>query len=281
MSTLTQHMRRVGIILLARLDSSRLPRKALRMAQGKEMLGYVVERARLVEGISEIVLATTDREVDDELEEFAAKYDLSLFRGSAEDVAGRVAACARWRGWDAFVRINGDSPFIDPHTISCAVNLLYGLDGIGCRVGDNTAQRGNVHAACADVPLMVNGTVTLAGYSGHDATELPDLVTNVLRRTFPKGQSVEACRTSVFLEGYSRMTLPEHFEHVTKYFYDTRSVRIMNMESGNPSLGEVQLSVDSPEDFAMFECILRQMNKPHTEYEAHEILELYRNCLNG
>jgi spore coat polysaccharide biosynthesis protein SpsF (cytidylyltransferase family) len=77
------------------------------------------------------------------------------------------------------------------------------------------------------------------------------------------------------------MHLPEHLEHVTKYFYDTRSIRIMNMESGDPSLGEIQLAVDTEEDFALFERMLARMDRPHTAYAAHEIIELYRECLHG
>ncbi|ABB40472.1 acylneuraminate cytidylyltransferase [Oleidesulfovibrio alaskensis G20] len=282
MNAVLQKKGGVGIIILARLDSTRLPGKALRTAAGKEMLGYVVERARMVRGVSEIVLATTDRTVDDRLEEYAAACDLAVFRGSDVDVAGRVAACVRWRGWDAFVRINGDSPFIDPQTISSAVNLLYGLGGVSAAgLSDSHAQRGNMHAECASLPLVACGSVTLAGYAGHDATELPDMVTNVLRRTFPKGQSVEVCRASAFLAGYAAMHLPEHLEHVTKYFYDTRSIRIMNMESGDPSLGEIQLAVDTEEDFALFERMLARMDRPHTAYAAHEIIELYRECLHG
>lgn len=37
-----------------------------------------------------------------------------MFRGSAEDVAGRFSEAARAGGFDLAFRINGDSPFLDP-----------------------------------------------------------------------------------------------------------------------------------------------------------------------
>lgn len=83
-----------------------------------------------------------------------------------------------------------------------------------------------------------------------------DLVTNVLIRTFPKGQSVELVKTKTFLSLQSEMTTPEQREHVTKIFYETPAVfNIRNFESGG-QFGHIQLSVDTPEDFTIVEKML-------------------------
>jgi spore coat polysaccharide biosynthesis protein SpsF len=103
----------VGIVA-ARLDSTRLPAKALREVAGRPLLGHVVGRARRIAGLDGLVLATTARAVDDPLADWAGREGLDCFRGDLEDVAGRFLACARRRGAEAFVRLNADSPFLDP-----------------------------------------------------------------------------------------------------------------------------------------------------------------------
>ena len=103
-----------ALIVFARLDSRRLPGKALADLCGRPMLGRVLDRLRRVAGRPRIVVATSDRSSDDPIVGFTRNENVAVFRGSAEDVAGRALACAEMFGLEAFVRISGDSPFIDP-----------------------------------------------------------------------------------------------------------------------------------------------------------------------
>lgn len=107
---------------------------------------------------------------------------------------------------------------------------------------------------CGDSPLidpeLVDRVVT-----SHDNLDF-DLTTNTQPRTFPKGQSVEIVRTSTFLSGYQLMSESEDFEHVTRYFYN-RPYRIFNIDSG-AAAGDVQLSVDTAEDFRRIESVLSE-----------------------
>jgi spore coat polysaccharide biosynthesis protein SpsF len=75
-----------------------------------------------------------------------------------------------------------------------------------------------------------------------------DLVTNVLYRTFPKGQSVELVRSSSFKKMYECLMNLDDKEHVTKAFYSYKSnYKIKNIVA-EPSAGDIQLSVDTQED---------------------------------
>ena len=47
-----------------------------------------------------------------------------------------------------------------------------------------------------------------------------DLVTNTLPRSYPVGQSVEVVSSSTFKKIYEKMSTPDHFEHITKYYYE-------------------------------------------------------------
>lgn len=64
-----------------------------------------------------MVIATSDRITDDPIAQFAALAGVPLFRGNAQDVAIRIFEAAAAAGLDWFVRICGDSPFIDPETV--------------------------------------------------------------------------------------------------------------------------------------------------------------------
>jgi spore coat polysaccharide biosynthesis protein SpsF (cytidylyltransferase family) len=83
-----------------------------------------------------------------------------------------------------------------------------------------------------------------------------DLVTNVLDRTFPKGQSVELVRTSSFKKMYADLIDMDDREHVTKAFYRNKSnFRIKNF-TAEPPAGDVQLSVDTEEDLKKVTAII-------------------------
>jgi spore coat polysaccharide biosynthesis protein SpsF len=106
-----------ALVLLARLDSTRLPGKGLMDLGGRPVLGRAVDRLRRCAIVNDIVLATTDRAVDDDLAAFAEAEGIGCFRGDVHDVAKRcVDACGAY-GLDWFVRICGDSPFADPEVV--------------------------------------------------------------------------------------------------------------------------------------------------------------------
>jgi spore coat polysaccharide biosynthesis protein SpsF len=111
-------------IVLARLDSSRLPGKALRVCAGLPLVEHAIVRARRCQQLRGLVLATTDRAVDDRLVEYARSLSMPVFRGDVDDVAGRVLACSREHGAEYLLRINGDSPFFDPELVDEAIELL-------------------------------------------------------------------------------------------------------------------------------------------------------------
>jgi spore coat polysaccharide biosynthesis protein SpsF (cytidylyltransferase family) len=120
-----------GAIILSRMDSRRLPGKALIPVRGRPLVDYVLSRCRRLQAVrGHVVLATSDRAVDDPVAAFAAQTGVPVFRGSADDVAGRVLACARQFQFDYFVRVNGDSPLIEPTLIDRAVRTAVdrGLD---------------------------------------------------------------------------------------------------------------------------------------------------------
>lgn len=103
-----------------------------------------------------------------------------------------------------------------------------------------------------------------------------DLVTNVLPRTFPTGQSVEVVDARFFAALYERFEDPEDLETVTPYIYRHRDrYRIGTFES-HPSYAGVRMAVDTEADLANVESMLERVAKPHWEYGVDALVSLYR-----
>ena len=115
---------RVVAIIPARSDGSRLAGKHLRAVGGRPMLYYLVRRMRHVQRVSEVVVATTARGCDDELAAVAQDLGAKVFRGSLDDVVGRMAAAARKFGATVVVKANGDNPLQAPEVIAAGISQL-------------------------------------------------------------------------------------------------------------------------------------------------------------
>ena len=117
-------MQKIVATIEARMTSTRLPGKVLLPAGGKPMLQHLVDRLRQVKSLQAIVLATTINRTDDCLEVFAQEQDIAYFRGSEEDVMGRVIGAADSVQADIVVEITGDCPVIDPLIVEQTIQMF-------------------------------------------------------------------------------------------------------------------------------------------------------------
>ena len=115
---------KLGAIIFSRFDSNRLPGKALLKIEGRSLLGRVIDRTKLIEGISQVILATTDRSVDNPIYEFALKEGINTFRGSCNDVYKRAIDTCKKYNLNAFARICGDRPFLDNELVSQGIKIF-------------------------------------------------------------------------------------------------------------------------------------------------------------
>ncbi|MCC7303022.1 MAG: acylneuraminate cytidylyltransferase [Bacteroidia bacterium] len=102
-----------GIILQARMGSSRLPGKSMMQIGGTNLPGYILRRFKNAGSSLLIVLATTSNESDDVLAEWAIAEGIPVFRGNEQNVLDRYVTCARQFGFDPVIRLTGDNPFVD------------------------------------------------------------------------------------------------------------------------------------------------------------------------
>jgi spore coat polysaccharide biosynthesis protein SpsF (cytidylyltransferase family) len=125
-----------------------------------------------------------------------------------------------------------------------------------------------------DNPLLDPGLIERAVGLFRQGSEV-DLVTNVLVRTYPPGQSVEVVRSATFRRAYTLMREPDDFEHVTRFFYKNRDLfRVVDFTSGRDHRG-VHLAIDTPGHLNTFAAIVGRMARPHWDYGLDEVLGIY------
>lgn len=111
-------MGRTVAIIQARMGSTRLPGKIMKLLCGKSVLEHVIQRVSAAGDIDEIVVATTTAPGDDPLVVLCDTLKIPVFRGSEDDVLLRYREAAQWAEADTVIRITSDCPLIDPEVIS-------------------------------------------------------------------------------------------------------------------------------------------------------------------
>jgi len=226
----------IPVLLQARASSIRLPGKVLRPLHGKPLLAHAVDRLRRCRSAQPVLIATSDDPTDDAVAALAAELGVACWRGPMDDVVTRLLDASHSLNAKAFVRICGDSPFIDPELVDRAVVLFR------------------------------SGSF--------------DLATNILSRSFPKGQSVEVIRRDALAAARPAMNAAER-EHVTTYFYAHASrYRAVNFSASTDN-SLIQLSIDTEADFAMAAAMMARMSRPPEEYGVEELLRLRDDVLMG
>lgn len=183
-------MRRVVVIVQARMTSTRLPGKVLMDLAGKPMLERQLERLACCERVDELVLATTANAADDPVAELAARLDVRVHRGSEHDVLDRYAGAARAAQADVVVRVTSDCPLIDPLETDLVVAALDTDVDYAANVLERDLPRGlDVEALWRDTLERVDRMATSPAAREHVTyfihTERPDLFAlRAVRRPF-------------------------------------------------------------------------------------------------
>ncbi|KXS35560.1 MAG: 3-deoxy-manno-octulosonate cytidylyltransferase (CMP-KDO synthetase) [Idiomarina sp. T82-3] len=133
------------VIIPARYPSSRLPGKPLADIGGKPMIQHVYERA-LQSGAAEVIIATDDQRIADEVERFGGRSMLtsSEHQSGTERLAEVVEQLALSED-QVVVNVQGDEPFIPPEIIR--------------QVADNLANQRVAPMATLAVPMATSDEV--------------------------------------------------------------------------------------------------------------------------
>ncbi len=111
--------------IIARTVSTRLPLKVLRMVHEEySLLDYMIFRLKLVAEIDEVFICTSNENVDDILEDVAAKNEIKIYRGSSDKVIERMLEVAKLTNADNVIRITGDNVFTSYEYLNRQINFL-------------------------------------------------------------------------------------------------------------------------------------------------------------
>lgn len=113
-----------GVIIQARMGSTRLPGKVMKKLAGKEVLWHVVDRLKRSKHLKQIIVATTTNVMDDEIVEFCKKNNILYYRGDEKDVLKRYYEAAKYYKLDVGVRVTSDCPLIHPIVVDTLIEEL-------------------------------------------------------------------------------------------------------------------------------------------------------------
>lgn len=221
------------------MGSSRLPGKVLMELDGKPALQILTERLSCSKYIDEIIIATTVNPGDDKIAEFGKENNIPVFRGSEEDVLGRVVGAVESVNGDIIVEITGDCPLMDPEVIDNVLDAYF----------DNYP----------DYDYVTN-----IGYvKGHV-------------REIPLGMDVRVF-TYKDLKFINEITDdPEDREHVSLYFFRTGKDKYKLYNVSIPDKWKrdynPRLCLDTKEDFEVLKIVYESLSKVKKDFNLEDIL---------
>lgn len=226
---------KIGVIIQARMGSTRLPGKVMLKISGKTVLGHVIERVKQSEKIDDIIIATTIDNCDDLIETEAFKYGVNVFRGSEQNVLERYYLAAKKNQLDVVIRVTSDCPLIDPFIID---NLIE---------------------------IFLENSYDMVSNTGSDYR----------KRTIPPGLDVEVFSFTSLEEAYLKADQHYQLEHVTPYIYE--HCKRLYFQRDDEDFSQVRLTLDTKEDFQLFQEIYKRLYHDKHDFYLKEILGLYSN----
>jgi spore coat polysaccharide biosynthesis protein SpsF len=116
------------IFVLARLGSSRLEEKHLKLVNGKPAIKLLVDRLKAAKRVRNIVVCTTTHASDDKLADFLQKQGITYFRGNEKDVLARFLDAAKQFQTDVIIDVEGDKIYTDPFYVDKIISIMNDTD---------------------------------------------------------------------------------------------------------------------------------------------------------
>ena len=102
------------VLIPVRSGNTRLPGKALKKIDDKEVILYLIERLKSCKNIRKVIVCTTSLPSDDTLVELLIMKKVDFVRGSEKDILERFNSVAKKFGPDFIINVDGDDIYTDP-----------------------------------------------------------------------------------------------------------------------------------------------------------------------
>lgn len=156
-------MKRVVLIIQARMGSTRLPGKSIMDLAGAPLLGRIIERVKRCTRLSEVVLAIPNTERDLVLAKIGELYGIRVFRGPEDDLLERYYQAAIWAEAEIIGRLPADNATPEPSEIDRIVDhhLSLGRRGFSSNLSviDNSEYPDGIGAEIFDFSLLAEARV--------------------------------------------------------------------------------------------------------------------------
>ena len=144
-------MSKAVAIIPARLESSRLPNKALADILGLPMIVHVVKRCLLAKSLDAVYVATDNNKIRKVVEQYGGEVIMT----SAEHQTGtdRIAEAAQYIDADIIVNVQGDEALVNPESIDKAVDSLVNSSEVDVAILVNPFNKRN---SPSDIKVVLN-----------------------------------------------------------------------------------------------------------------------------
>jgi len=230
-------------LIAVRLASSRLPNKAMMPILGKPMIEHMLDRIQRANTVDDILIATTSLPSDDPLEALAEQHGVGCFRGSVDDVLGRMTAAVEASQADLVVEMLGDNPLVHADLIDDVIEFYR----------------------AEEVDYAANVTV-----------EYPHAGPEVAK--FPVGIRVQVFTPSVLSKCNRLVTKDEHREHSTSHIYENPDLYSLAYFEAKGKWAELQqpdltFAVNYRQNFDLIQKIF-EIHYPQDEnFSLHEVMQ--------
>ena len=247
-------MNRAVAIIPARLESSRLPNKALADILGMPMIVHVYKRCLLAKSLDEVYVATDNNKIKKVVEHYGGKVIMASSKH--ETGTDRIAEASQAIEADIIVNVQGDEALLNPNYIDKAIFALHDNPDINISILVNPFDKRN---SPSDIKVILNERNEIMYLSRED---IPSYTRNNDHKML-KAYHIVPFRKSFLLE-YSkwkksyleRVEFNEYLRILEKGY----KIKAVHVESD-------AVSVDTPEDL---EHVIKKMN-------TDEFFHLYRS----
>lgn len=228
-------------IIQARMGSTRLPGKVMKTILGKPMLWHIVRRLKLVQGLDDVVVATSDQTVDEPICSFCRDAGIPCFTGSESDVLDRFYRTAIQFTADPVIRITGDCPFVDPAVVGKLLSLYANkeYDHLGVATGAGA--------------LFLDGG------------------------RFPDGLDAECFSFAALEKAWQEAVHPLDREHVTPYIWRNKDLFRCGLLKSDQDYSQLRWTVDNEADFKLVSSVYENLYREDTVFLLEDILEFVAN----
>ena len=150
-------------IIPSRLESSRLPQKALKDICGIPMIIHVAKRCRLSKELSEVFVATDSQEIYDVVISWGGKAIMTS--NKHQTGTDRIAEAARSIEADLIVNVQGDEALVNPKDIDSIITAMNSNLDINVGILVNEFEKEN---SMGDIKVVLNENSEVMYFSRSD-----------------------------------------------------------------------------------------------------------------